>query len=60
MGKHPSVDDLCPYCRKSLTIRWGRALLHPFKARPYLVCDGAPKCEYLRPISRDERAARGL
>lgn len=55
-----SSAGLCPYCRKSLTVKWGRALLHPITPRPYLVCEGAPRCEYMRPVSRREREAWGL
>lgn len=49
----------CPYCRRGLIIKRGRALLHPFTPRPYLVCEGAPRCEYMRPLTKREREVLG-
>jgi hypothetical protein len=37
----------CPLCGRPLRLIAGRSLLTLFRLRYWLVCEGAPRCEYM-------------
>jgi len=38
----------CPHCGKPLCVRYGASIATLFRRRPWLVCEGWPRCDYAK------------
>jgi ssDNA-binding Zn-finger/Zn-ribbon topoisomerase 1 len=51
----PKPGQPCPLCGKPVMAVAGRSILTGFALRDWIVCSGAPACDYARLCSEGER-----
>jgi ssDNA-binding Zn-finger/Zn-ribbon topoisomerase 1 len=54
-GCRPKPGQPCPLCGKPVTQMRGRGILTGFALRDWIVCSGAPRCDYARPRKDKDR-----